>query len=105
MENQETFRVVVADDHDAVRAGIVRELSRSGALEVVGQACTGNSLRVVLPGTPCDFLVLDLSMPGVGGMEALAEVAAFGRVSDRAVDAVTKISWPEPTRGRSSACA
>ena len=75
MANQgPVFKVIVAEDHDGVRAGIVGALSKDGDMEVVGQASTGDSLCVVLEETPCDLLVLDLSMPRTGGLEVLGEV-------------------------------
>jgi len=65
-------RVVVADDHQLVRAGIASLLSEIPGVEVVGEACDGSeALRMACELKP-DILFLDLAMPGMSGFEALA---------------------------------
>lgn len=63
------YRVVLADDHPVVREGLRRLLCDSQELQVIGEASDGHeALRVVRALIP-DVLVLDLSMPGIDGIE------------------------------------
>lgn len=62
-------RVLVADDHQIVAAGLESLLSRD--YEVVGRAEDGRSLLELVRATPADFVVADISMPGLNGIEAL----------------------------------
>lgn len=68
------IRVLVVDDHAMVRAGLVALLEASGEVEVVGQA--GNGEEAVVVGRACqpDVVLMDLSMPVMGGGEATREV-------------------------------
>jgi DNA-binding NarL/FixJ family response regulator len=73
------LRVVVVDDHSFFRAGLTRML-RSSGVEVVAEAASGeDAIRVVAETAP-DVVLMDLSMPGMSGIEAtrrlLAESAA-----------------------------
>jgi len=59
-----TIRVVLADDHPLVRAGIRAILSAEQDLEVVGEAASGDEARRLTLDLKPDVLLLDLSMPG-----------------------------------------
>lgn len=65
-------RILLAEDHDLVRANIVRMLSTSN-YDVVAVSEGGEALRVLKTGDPFDLLVTDVTMPGLGGRQ-LAEV-------------------------------
>ncbi len=66
-------RVVLVDDHDLFRTGLVTLLSEQG-VHVVGEAATGESaLRLVHDVAP-DVVVMDLNMPGISGVEATREI-------------------------------
>jgi len=66
----EIIRVLLADDHPVVRAGIRAELDGAGGIEVVGEASSGDeALRLVEDLHP-DVLVLDVVMPGMDGVKA-----------------------------------
>ena len=68
-----TIRLVLADDHPIYREGLARTLTDAG-ITVVAQARDGTeALAAVLRETP-DVLLLDLSMPGGGGLGVLAEL-------------------------------
>jgi two-component system, NarL family, invasion response regulator UvrY len=64
------IRVLVVDDHDLVRTGITRMLADIDGLHVVGQAESGEeSLKKVRELKP-DVVLMDIKMPGIGGLEA-----------------------------------
>jgi DNA-binding NarL/FixJ family response regulator len=67
-------RVLLADDHTLVRAGVRRILEAHPDFEVVGEVADGDAAVRALTETPVDVLVLDLSMPGRDGLEVLREV-------------------------------
>jgi DNA-binding NarL/FixJ family response regulator len=80
---QEPISVVVVDDHDIFRDGLVRLLAERDGITVVGDAADGErALRLVERLAP-DVVVMDLNMPGLSGIEAirrLAGVAPHSRV-------------------------
>ncbi len=65
------LRVVLADDHAVVRTGYRRLLELDERLQVVGEFADGDAAYLWLSRHPADVLVLDLSMPGRGGLEVL----------------------------------
>ena len=70
------IRVVVADDHPVVRAGLVALLQDADDVEVVGQAADGESaVSTVLAERP-DVVLMDLRMPGIDGDAATAQILA-----------------------------
>ena len=70
------LRVVLVDDHAVVREGYRRLLEREACLCVVGEAATAaEALRIDAELTP-DVVVLDIALPGVGGMEILKRILA-----------------------------
>ena len=69
------IRVLLADDHTLVRAGISALLERIERVEVVGEAEDGHhALKLVQELTP-DVVLLDLQMPGLNGFEVLQKTA------------------------------
>ena len=68
--------VLLADDHAVVRAGLIRLLEDSPDIEVVGEAGDGHeALRQVRTLQP-DVVVMDLSMPGLDGIEATKHIVS-----------------------------
>ncbi|NML30600.1 response regulator transcription factor [Paraburkholderia antibiotica] len=59
--------LVVADDHDCIRAGIRCLLRDKPELEIVGEAAHLSGLADLLDACPCDVVVSDIGMPGLDG--------------------------------------
>lgn len=72
------IRVVVVDDHPVVRDGVVATLSAAPGLEVVGEAGNGPTAVQITAVLAPDVVVMDLRMPGGGGVEAVREMRARG---------------------------
>ncbi|WP_136795138.1 MULTISPECIES: response regulator transcription factor [Desulfosediminicola] len=70
------YRVVLADDHVLIRHGIKNIISQNDDLEVVGEVGDGEELLELLDRQPVDLVILDISMPKIGGMEAVGQVKA-----------------------------
>lgn len=69
------LRVLVADDHTLVRAGIRALLEKQSGVEVVGEVGDGHEvLRRVAELRP-DIVLMDIAMPGLNGLEATARLA------------------------------
>ncbi|WP_282342382.1 response regulator transcription factor [Pseudomonas sp. PS02288] len=73
------IRVLVAEDHTIVREGIKQLIALARDLQVVGEAGNGEQLMDVLRQTPCEVVLLDISMPGVNGLEAIPRIRALAR--------------------------
>jgi DNA-binding NarL/FixJ family response regulator len=73
----ESTRILIADDHAIFRAGIRALLEREPLLEVVGEVSTGDDAvdqaRILKP----DMVLMDLSMPGAGGLEATRRIVSL----------------------------
>jgi DNA-binding NarL/FixJ family response regulator len=65
------LRVAIADDHAVVRTGYRRLLELEPGLQVVAEFADGESAYLWLADNPADVLILDLSMPGQGGLATL----------------------------------
>ena len=68
------IRVILCDDHAMVRRGIRDTLAEAADIEVVGESGSYSEVRELIRTTPCDVLVLDLNLPGRGGLEVLASL-------------------------------
>lgn len=77
------IRIVVADDHPLVRDGIVAILSRDPDLEVVAEAASGPEAVAAAGRFAPDVVLMDLRMPGGGGVDAIRELRAVSADSPR----------------------
>jgi DNA-binding NarL/FixJ family response regulator len=71
-------RVVVADDHPIVRAGIVGLLETADGIEVVGEAADGAQAVELAATEHPDLVLMDLRMPVLGGAAATRRIVAAG---------------------------
>ena len=68
--NEPTIRILLADDHDVVRRGLTALLDGSDGFAVVGAAADGEEAVAMAGEHRPDVVLMDLSMPGVDGIEA-----------------------------------
>ena len=64
------IKVLVADDHDLVRKGIIRMLQDIDDIVIVGEADCGEQALRLCRELPVDVVLMDVRMPGIGGLEA-----------------------------------
>ncbi len=72
--SEPAIRVLVADDHAIVRSGIRHVLEGEPGFIVVGEASNGAEALALAEESAPDVVVLDISMPGVSGLQAAAEL-------------------------------
>ncbi|SDU97798.1 response regulator transcription factor GacA [Pseudomonas mucidolens] len=68
------IRVLVVDDHDLVRTGITRMLADIDGLQVVGQAESGEESLIKARELKPDVVLMDVKMPGIGGLGATCKL-------------------------------
>lgn len=73
----EKIRILLADDHAVLRSGLKALLEMEPDLEVVGEAATGEEAVERVRELKPDIVVMDLSMPGAGGLEATRQISAM----------------------------
>jgi len=67
-------KIVLAEDHTILRAGLRALLSNKNDIEVVGEAGDGREAVRIVDKLKPDLLIIDLSMPKLNGMEAIREI-------------------------------
>ena len=68
------IRVVLADDHDLVRSGIKALLTMVAGVQVIAEARDGKELIALVEDLKPDVVMTDISMPGMDGITAIAEI-------------------------------
>ncbi len=66
--------IVLVDDHAVVRAGVRRLLEQEALFDVIGEAESGEKAYHMFGKLKPDVMVMDLSMPGMGGLEAIRRI-------------------------------
>jgi len=68
------IKILIADDHSVVREGLKRILSEAGGMSVAGEAVTSQDVLGKVRSKHYDLVLLDISMPGRGGLDVLREL-------------------------------
>jgi len=74
MSKMEPLRILVADDHPVFRTGIKALLQATPAMELVGEATTGDSAVELATQLQPDVVLMDIKMPGLNGIEATRQI-------------------------------
>lgn len=72
------MKILIADDHDLIRVGLASVLEGALGYKVVGEVCDGLAAIAAVERLRPDVLILDNSMPRVGGIEVARQVAGMG---------------------------
>jgi DNA-binding NarL/FixJ family response regulator len=80
-----TVRVVVADDQELVRAGIVAVLGTQPDLSVVAEACDGRAAVEATRAHRPDVVLMDVRMPRLDGIEATRQICQTTRLASRII--------------------
>lgn len=67
-------RIVIVDDHTLLRAGLRALLTQDPNIEIVGEADNGRDATRVIATLEPDLVLMDISMPGMNGIEAVIEI-------------------------------
>ena len=86
-ENDPIIRVLVVDDHPLMRSGIVAVVDRESDMTVVGEVGDGESALARYDALRPDVTLMDLQMPGMGGVETIARLRK--RHADAAIVVLT----------------
>jgi DNA-binding NarL/FixJ family response regulator len=89
-------RIVIADDHAIVREGVRALLALADDLEVVGEAADGGEAIELVSKLEPDLVLMDVAMPGLGGLEATLEIRR--RVPKARIIVLSQYSEPEYIR-------
>jgi DNA-binding NarL/FixJ family response regulator len=68
------INIILVDDHAVVRAGVRRLLEQESFFDVIGEAESGEKAYQLFGELNPDVMVMDLSMPGMGGLEAIRRI-------------------------------
>lgn len=74
--DEEVIRILLVDDHTLFREGVTSLLERTGGIVLVGEAATGEQAIELAGGLLPDIVLMDLNMPGIGGIEATRVITA-----------------------------
>ena len=77
--SDEPIRVLLADDHAVVRAGIRQFLEHANDIRVIGEADDGEAAKSLIQENPPDVAVLDIQMPKASGIEVTRWIRAYHR--------------------------
>ncbi len=68
------IKILLVDDHNVVRAGFKMLLANDHTIEVIGEAARGEQAIQLYQELTPDIVVMDLSMPGIGGLETMRRI-------------------------------
>ena len=76
VSDSETIRVLFADDHKVMRQGLISMIAEQPGVQVAGEAASGEEALVLARQLRPDVIIMDVSMPGMGGVEATRRIRA-----------------------------
>ena len=90
-QKKHKIRIMLVDDHELVRTGLRKILESCGDFEVIAEASEGEEAADLVPQIKPDVVLMDVNMPGIGGIEATRRIT---RIKDLDVNviAVTALS-------------
>lgn len=94
---RDMIRVLIVDDHDLVRVGIRRILESVPGIEVAAEASSGEEALRLNREQPADVVLMDVNMPGMGGLEATRRILATQSES-RVIILTVHAQAPFPTQ-------
>lgn len=71
------IKVLLVDDHDLVRLGVKRLLQDANGIKVIGEAGTGEEAIKLMRELSPDVVIMDIQMPGIGGLEATRKMLRY----------------------------
>ncbi len=74
--SQDSLRVLIVDDHDLFRSGL-RNLLEEEGVNIIGEAAAGQEALEIVRELAPDVVVMDLNMPGMGGVEATRHISSI----------------------------
>ena len=74
--NQPRIRLLIVDDHPSVRKGLMSLLNHEPDMEVIAAVGSGEEAVAAATTTAPDVVLMDVSMPGMGGIEATRQLAS-----------------------------
>jgi DNA-binding NarL/FixJ family response regulator len=73
----DALRVLIVDDHDLFRSGLRNLLEVEDGIEIIGEAAGGQEAVKIVRELAPDVVVMDLNMPGMGGVDATRHITGF----------------------------
>ena len=68
------YSIIIADDHDIVRAGLKTIIEKEKKYKILGEARDGKELLSVLKKNACDLAIVDITMPNMDGLQAIKKM-------------------------------
>ncbi|NMP15269.1 UvrY/SirA/GacA family response regulator transcription factor [Thalassotalea sp. HSM 43] len=90
------IKVLLVDDHDLVRTGIKRLLEDSNVIKVVAEMSTGEDAVKYCRENDPDVVLMDVNMPGIGGLEATRKILRY-KPDMRLIILTVQVEEPFPT--------
>ncbi len=91
------INVLLVDDHELVRTGIRRLLEDAGGIQVAGECASGEEAVRAVSRLPVDVVLMDLNMPGIGGLEATRRIR-LAQEAPQVIVLTVVADEPYPTR-------
>ncbi|MFD2114624.1 response regulator [Paenibacillus yanchengensis] len=75
MNNEQPFTVVVAEDEELIRSGLIRKIKKANlAIEIIGEASNGKQAIEIISKQPPHLLITDIRMPMMDGLELIRKI-------------------------------